>query len=92
VRGLRNRYRTPGIGAALAASIEPLDTGKQSMRIPPRLKIPVTAFLRLEDPRSALASGKLNGKLEFYTQAPREFSRSKAWRSPSNTKQLPPSH
>ena len=69
VRGLRNRYRTPGIGAALAASIEPLEsaTGKQSMRIPPRLKIPVTAFLRLEDPRSALASGKLNGKLEFYT-------------------------
>jgi Putative serine esterase (DUF676) len=68
VRGLRNRYRTPGIGAALAASLEPLETGKQSMRIPPRLKIPVTAFLRLDDPRAALASGKLHGKLEFYTQ------------------------
>ncbi len=69
VRGLRNRYRTPSIGAALAASIEPLegDAGKQSMRIPPRLKIPVTAFLRLDDPRAALASGKLDGKLEFYT-------------------------
>jgi pimeloyl-ACP methyl ester carboxylesterase len=69
VRGLRNRYRTPGIGAALAASIEPLEgeAGKQSMRIPPRLKIPVTAFLRLDDPRAALASGKLTGKLEFYT-------------------------
>jgi pimeloyl-ACP methyl ester carboxylesterase len=70
VRGLRNRYRTPGIGAALAASIEPLEAeaGKQSMRIPPRLKIPVTAFLRLDDPRAALASGKLRGELEFYTQ------------------------
>jgi pimeloyl-ACP methyl ester carboxylesterase len=70
VRGLRNRYRTPGIGAALAASIEPLDgtAGKQSLRIPPRLRIPVTAFLRLEDPRAALASGRLKGKLEFYTQ------------------------
>jgi pimeloyl-ACP methyl ester carboxylesterase len=69
VRGLRNRYRTPGIGAALAASIEPLEgtAGKQSMRIPPRLKIPVTAFLRLDDPRAALASGKLKGELEFYT-------------------------
>ena len=69
VRGLRNRYRTPGIGAALAASIEPLEgeAGKQSMRIPPRLKIPVTAFLRLDDPRAALASGKLTGNLEFYT-------------------------
>ncbi len=69
IRGLRNRYRTPGIGAALAASIEPLatDTGKQSTQIPPRLKIPVTAFLRLDDPRAALASGKLRGELEFYT-------------------------
>ena len=69
VRGLRNRYRTPGVGAALAASIEPLqgEAGKQSTRIPPRLKIPVTAFLRLDDPRAALASGKLRGELEFYT-------------------------
>jgi pimeloyl-ACP methyl ester carboxylesterase len=70
IRGLRNRYRTPGIGAALAASIEPIEgaTDKRSMRIPPRLKIPVTAFLRLNDPRGALASGKFQGKLEFYTQ------------------------
>ena len=70
IRGLRNRYRIPGIGAALAASIEPIEgkTDKQSMRIPPRLRLPVTAFLRLEDPRAALASGKLKGKLEFYTQ------------------------
>jgi hypothetical protein len=68
VRGLRNRYRTPGVGAALAASIEPLEgAGKQSIRIPPRLKIPVTAFLRLDDPRAALTSGKLRGELEFYT-------------------------
>ena len=67
VRGLRNRYRTPGIGAALAASIEPLEASPQSMRIPPRLKIPVTAFLRLENPRAALASGSLKGNLEFYT-------------------------
>jgi hypothetical protein len=69
VRGLRNRYRIPGIGAALAASLEPVsDTKKKGYeRIPPRLRIPVTAFLRLDDPRGALASGKLKGKLEFYT-------------------------
>ena len=69
VRGLRNRYRTPGIGAPLAASIEPIEgaAGKQTMRIPLRLRIPVTAFLRLDDPRAALASGKLRGELEFYT-------------------------
>jgi alpha/beta hydrolase family protein len=69
VRGLRNRYRTPGIGAPLAASIEPVDgaASKQYYYIPARLKIPVTAFLRLDDPRGALKSGKLSGKLEFYT-------------------------
>ena len=31
------------------------------------MKIPVTAFLRLDDPRGALKSGKLKGDLEFYT-------------------------
>ena len=69
VRGLRNRYRTPGIGAPLAASIEPVGaaTSKQDAYIPLRMKIPVTAFLRLDDPRGALKSGKLKGDLEFYT-------------------------
>ena len=69
VRGLRNRYRTPGIGAPLSAMIEPVEaaTSKQSARIPPRIRIPATAFLRLDDPRGALKSGKLSGKLEFYT-------------------------
>ncbi len=69
VRGLRNRYRTPGIGAPLAASIEPIagTTAKQDAYIPLRIKIPVTAFLRLDDPRGALKSGKLKGELEFYT-------------------------
>jgi len=69
VRGLRNRYRTPGIGAPLAASIEPVDgaASKQYYYVPARLKIPVTAFLRLDDPRGALKSGKLKGELEFYT-------------------------
>ena len=69
VRGLSNRYRTPGIGAPLAASIEPIGatTTNQDAYIPLRMKIPVTAFLRLDDPRGALKSGKLKGDLEFYT-------------------------
>jgi len=69
IRGLRNRYRIPGIGAALAASLEPVSdiANKELTRIHPGLKVPVTAFLRLDDPRGALASGKLKGKLEFYT-------------------------
>jgi hypothetical protein len=69
VRGLRNRYRIPGVGAALVASIEPIGaaTSKQDAYIPPRTKVPVTAFLRLDDPRGALKSGKLSGNLEFFT-------------------------
>ena len=69
VRGLRNRYRIPGVGAPLSAKIEPIEgvASKQSARIPPRMRIPATAFLRLDDPRGALKSGKLKGKLEFYT-------------------------
>jgi hypothetical protein len=69
VRGLRNRYRIPGVGAPLVASIEPIGaaTSKQDAYIPPRTKIPVTAFLRLDDPRGALKSGKLSGNLEFFT-------------------------
>jgi Alpha/beta hydrolase family len=69
VRGLRNRYRTPGVGAPLVASIEPIGaaTSKQDAYIPARMKIPVTAFLRLDDPRGALKSGKLSGNLEFFT-------------------------
>ncbi len=69
VRGLSNRYRTPGIGAPLAASIEPIGatTTNQDAYIPLRMKIPVTAFLRLDDPRGALKSGKVKGDVEFYT-------------------------
>jgi hypothetical protein len=69
VRGLRNRYRIPGVGAPLAAALGPLPSAaiKQDARVPPGLRIPVTAFLWLDDPRGALASGQLRGKLEFYT-------------------------
>jgi pimeloyl-ACP methyl ester carboxylesterase len=68
IRGLRNRYRRPGVGAPLVAALEPIEASasEQAKRIPPRLKIPVTAFLRFNDPRGALASGKLSGRLEVY--------------------------
>ena len=71
VRGLRNRYRHPGIGAPLAARLaqpegSPLPPG--AARIPPRLKVPVTAVLRLDDPRAGLLSGRLDGRLELATQ------------------------
>jgi hypothetical protein len=47
VRGLRNRYRRTGIGAPLAASVRELAAKNAAThhRIPPRVKVPVTAFV-----------------------------------------------
>ena len=70
VRGLRNRYRRAGIGAPLVAGLWKEDTTRMvagHRRIPKNLKVPVTAFLRLENPRSNLAKGWLRGKLELYS-------------------------
>src|SRR5215470_1057050 len=68
VRGLRNRYRDPGVGAPLVASLEPVESlaSAQYKRIPKAMKIPVSAFLRFDDARAQLATGKLIAKLELY--------------------------
>jgi hypothetical protein len=69
VRGLRNRYFNPGLGASLAASIAQGGASakvKGTERIPPRTKVPVTALLRLEDARTSLAGGQVRGRLELY--------------------------
>ncbi len=70
VRGLRNRYHSPGLGTPLAASLaaEPAPGNvASSKRIGPRTKVPVTALLRLDEARANLANGELRGRLEVYT-------------------------
>ena len=64
IRGLRNRYRRSGAGVALAASIEPAKESTTDPWVPPRWKVPVTAFLRLDDLAPDLAGAR--GTLEFY--------------------------
>ena len=64
IRGLRNRYRRSGAGVALAASIEPVKDGNTDPWVPPRWKVPVTAFLRLDDLAPDLTRAR--GTLEFY--------------------------
>ena len=70
VRGLSNRYRQAGIGAPLAAELEPVDRGPAAeaarKRIPPRTRVPLTAFLRIETPRGGIVDGTVQGKLELY--------------------------
>lgn len=70
VDGLRNRYRRPGIGVSLAASLAKGQlSGKKfagSDRLGQHTKVPVTALLRLENARNSLETGKINGRLEVY--------------------------
>ena len=67
VRGLRERYRRTGIGAPLAASTVAFTPDAKLRDFVGRgSKVPVTAFLRLDDPRRSLAAGRLSGALEIY--------------------------
>lgn len=69
IRGLRNRYFQPGLGASLAASLAPGAVSAKvagAERIGPLTKVPVTALLRLDNARASLASGRLQGRIEVY--------------------------
>jgi hypothetical protein len=66
VRGLRNTYRRAGIGAALSARVEPSPGSPGSRWIPPNAKVPITEFVRFDDPRRAMSDGHLRGTVELY--------------------------
>jgi hypothetical protein len=71
IRGLRNRYWRTGVGAALVARVAQHEAGASvpgARRIGTSTRIPVTAFLRLEDARAGLAGGALKGRLELYPE------------------------
>jgi pimeloyl-ACP methyl ester carboxylesterase len=64
IRGLRNRYRRIGVGVATAAGIEAVKGSDSDPWIPPRAKVPITAFVRF-DPFARDFSGA-HGTLELY--------------------------
>src|SRR5580700_9169175 len=68
VRGLRNTYRKAGIGATLSAGIEPAPNNPASRWISSTAKVPITAFVRFDDPRRAMSDGRLNGTVELYDE------------------------
>jgi hypothetical protein len=65
IRGLANRYRHPGVGAPLAAATQPI-VAERGMQLAPRMKLPMTAVLRLEAPRRQLAQRELRATLDLY--------------------------
>lgn len=65
VRGMQNRYRETGIGAPLAAAIEPVAEGA-GMQVAPNLKVPVTAVLRLDVDNDAILRGRFSGELVLF--------------------------
>ena len=66
VRGLRNRYRQSGIGAAVVADASATGVDRVDRWIPPRGKVPVTLLLRFDDPRQGMATGSLRATIEVH--------------------------
>ena len=69
VRGLRNRYRHPGLGAAIAAEAAPIpgEAPDAAARwLPPRARVPVALLLRIPDARQAVQSGRVHGTIEIH--------------------------
>jgi hypothetical protein len=67
VEGLQNQYRTPGIGAPMAASVAAPLTPAEGIQVAPRLRVPSAALLTVTEPRRQLASGRLQGSLRVHT-------------------------
>ncbi|HEY2462660.1 MAG TPA: alpha/beta fold hydrolase [Steroidobacteraceae bacterium] len=66
VYGLRNRYRRPGIGAALVADASASGDVRIDRWLPPRGKVPVTLLLRFDAPRQGMAKGALRATIELH--------------------------
>ena len=68
VRGLGMRYRRPGLGASLAAATRLIDTARPGRdMVAPRLKVQVTALLRIPQARRALVQSQpLTATLELH--------------------------
>ena len=66
VDGLRNRYRRPGIGAAVVANASATGNDRVDRWLPPRGKVPVTLLVRFDAPRQGMAVGVLRATIEVY--------------------------
>jgi pimeloyl-ACP methyl ester carboxylesterase len=70
VRGLRNRYRMPGLGAPLAASLEPIEIGEPppgADHIGRGVRVAATVLTIFSGGLQHLEGETLNGALRLYT-------------------------
>lgn len=69
VRGLRNRYRFPGIGAPMAASLARRDDeiDQKGGHLADGLRVPITLLCRFDNPVSSLRSGELTAHIEGHS-------------------------
>ena len=69
VRGLRNTYRWPGIGASLVAALKhrPGEQVREFAMVPATLRVAATAFLRLENVEEGIRTGRMEGRLTLHT-------------------------
>jgi pimeloyl-ACP methyl ester carboxylesterase len=67
VQGFQNNYRSDGIGAPLAAGLEPASQPDSGLVLPANLRIPTSAVLEMNDPRRQLTGSTLTARLKLYT-------------------------
>jgi hypothetical protein len=67
VDGFKNDYRSDGLGAPLAAGLTPSAQPDEGLILPPKLRIPTSAVLQMDDPRRQLTGGSLTARLALYT-------------------------
>ena len=67
VQGFQNNYRSDGIGAPLAAGLEPAPHPDSGLVLPANLRIPISAVLQMDNPRRQLTGSTLTARLKLYT-------------------------
>lgn len=67
VEGLQNVYRTPGLGAPLAALTETGSVSSKGFEVAPKLRVPTNMLLTMEAPRQQLSGSELRAKLLIHT-------------------------
>jgi pimeloyl-ACP methyl ester carboxylesterase len=67
VQGFQNNYRSDGLGAPLAAGLEPAPHPDSGLLLPAKLRIPTSAVPQMDDPRRQLTGSTLTARLSLYT-------------------------